>query len=134
MPLYVCRRWEGFVQPLDGQALKWVRPRTCRSYPMPPADTPLIPHLGESCWVERLDRTGRYRGRGLAPSARSARRFGIILERWSEHSHVGPITRLSMEATSELSRRSQSFAFGDISAALPLRARRRERAPTIWIF
>ena len=25
MPLYVCRRWEGFVQPLDGQALKWVR-------------------------------------------------------------------------------------------------------------
>ena len=27
MPLYVCRRWEGFVQPLDGQALKWVRPK-----------------------------------------------------------------------------------------------------------
>ena len=24
MPLYVCRKWEGFVQPLDGQALKWV--------------------------------------------------------------------------------------------------------------
>ena len=21
MPLYVCRRWEGFVQPLDGQAM-----------------------------------------------------------------------------------------------------------------
>jgi len=45
MPLYVCRRWEGFVQPLDGQALKWVRPRDLRSYPMPPADTPLIPYL-----------------------------------------------------------------------------------------
>ena len=27
MPLYVCRRWEGFVQPLEGQALKWVRPK-----------------------------------------------------------------------------------------------------------
>ena len=27
MPLYVCRRWEGFVQPRDGQALKWVRPK-----------------------------------------------------------------------------------------------------------
>ncbi len=26
MPLYVCRRWEGFVQPREGQALKWVRP------------------------------------------------------------------------------------------------------------
>ena len=45
MPLYVCRRWEGFVKPLDGQALKWVRPKDLRSYPMPPADAPLIPHL-----------------------------------------------------------------------------------------
>jgi 8-oxo-dGTP diphosphatase len=47
MPLYVCRRWEGFVQPLDGQALKWVRPKDLRAYRMPPADTPLIPHLEE---------------------------------------------------------------------------------------
>ncbi len=45
MPLYVCRKWEGFAQPLDGQALKWVRPKDLRNYPMPPADTPLIPHL-----------------------------------------------------------------------------------------
>ena len=45
MPLYICRRWEGFVQPLDGQALKWVRPGDLRRYPMPPADAPLIPHL-----------------------------------------------------------------------------------------
>ena len=30
MPLYVCRRWQGFVQPLDGQALKWVRPKDLR--------------------------------------------------------------------------------------------------------
>ena len=45
MPLYVCRRWQGFVQPLDGQALKWARPKDLRAYPMPPADAPLIPHL-----------------------------------------------------------------------------------------
>ena len=45
MPLYVCRRWQGLVQPLDGQALKWVRPKDLRTYPMPPADAPLIPHL-----------------------------------------------------------------------------------------
>jgi 8-oxo-dGTP diphosphatase len=45
MPLYVCRKWEGFVRPLDGQRLKWVRPKDMRSYPMPPADEPLIPHL-----------------------------------------------------------------------------------------
>ena len=45
MPLYVCRRWEGFLQSLEGQALKWVRPKDMRAYPMPPADEPLIPHL-----------------------------------------------------------------------------------------
>ena len=45
MPLYVCRRWEGFAQPLEGQALKWVRAKELRDYPMPPADAPLIPHL-----------------------------------------------------------------------------------------
>ncbi len=45
MQLYVCRRWEGLVQPLDGQALKWVRPNDLRGYPMPPADAPLIPAL-----------------------------------------------------------------------------------------
>jgi 8-oxo-dGTP diphosphatase len=45
MPLYVCRKWEGFVRPLDGQTLKWVWPKDLRSFPMPPADEPLIPHL-----------------------------------------------------------------------------------------
>ena len=45
MPLFVCRRWEGFVQSLEGQTLKWVRAKTLRDYPMPPADAPLIPHL-----------------------------------------------------------------------------------------
>jgi 8-oxo-dGTP diphosphatase len=47
MPLYVCRRWKGLVQPLDGQTLKWVLPKDLRTYPMPPADAPLIPHLEE---------------------------------------------------------------------------------------
>ena len=45
MPLYVCRRWEGVCQPLEGQQLKWVRPSRLRDYPMPPADEPLIAHL-----------------------------------------------------------------------------------------
>jgi 8-oxo-dGTP diphosphatase len=45
MPLYVCRRWEGFVKPQEGQRLKWVRPTELRDYPMPPADEPLISHL-----------------------------------------------------------------------------------------
>ena len=45
MPLYVCRRWEGIVEPREQQTLKWVRPNDLRNYPMPPADEPLIPHL-----------------------------------------------------------------------------------------
>ncbi|MDH7798474.1 MULTISPECIES: (deoxy)nucleoside triphosphate pyrophosphohydrolase [unclassified Beijerinckia] len=45
MPLYICRRWEGFVRPREGQAIKWVRAAQLRDYPMPPADAPLIPPL-----------------------------------------------------------------------------------------
>ena len=45
MPLYVCRRWDGWVQAREGQALKWVRPHELRRYPMPAADEPLIPFL-----------------------------------------------------------------------------------------
>jgi 8-oxo-dGTP diphosphatase len=45
MPLFICRRWDGFVQSREGQALKWVRAKALRDYPMPPADAPLIPHL-----------------------------------------------------------------------------------------
>ena len=30
MPLYVCRRWEGFVEAREKQRLKWVRPTELR--------------------------------------------------------------------------------------------------------
>jgi 8-oxo-dGTP diphosphatase len=45
MPLYLCRRWEGFVQPLEGQALAWVKPARLTDYEMPAADKPLVPLL-----------------------------------------------------------------------------------------
>ena len=45
MMLYVCRRWEGRPQPIEGGALKWVRPQQLREYPMPEADIPLIAAL-----------------------------------------------------------------------------------------
>jgi 8-oxo-dGTP diphosphatase len=45
MPLYVCRRYEGIARGCEGQAIKWVKPMDLRSYPMPPADEPLIPFL-----------------------------------------------------------------------------------------
>jgi 8-oxo-dGTP diphosphatase len=47
MPLYVCRRWQGTPHGHEGQALKWVRARQLRDYPMPPADLPLIAPLIE---------------------------------------------------------------------------------------
>ncbi|SDB08905.1 8-oxo-dGTP diphosphatase MutT [Bauldia litoralis] len=47
MPLFVCRKWQGTVRPLEGQAVKWVAARKLRDYPMPPADAPLIAPLIE---------------------------------------------------------------------------------------
>ena len=45
MPLFACRKWGGIPQSREGQALKWVRAKDLRDYPMPPADIPLIPFL-----------------------------------------------------------------------------------------
>lgn len=45
MPLFVCRRFWGTPVAKEHQALKWVRPRQMRDYPMPEADIPLISHL-----------------------------------------------------------------------------------------
>ena len=41
MPLYLCRRWEGELDPREGQDMKWVRPNKLRDIDMPPADIPL---------------------------------------------------------------------------------------------
>ncbi len=45
MPLYVCRKWQGTLRPLEGQTLAWVRPMRLVDYEMPPADKPLIAML-----------------------------------------------------------------------------------------
>ena len=45
MPLFVCRTWDGFPQPNEGQELAWVRKEKLRSYPMPAADLPLAAEL-----------------------------------------------------------------------------------------
>lgn len=45
MPLYLCRRWEGFVEAREHEALAWVKPNKLADYPMPPADIPLIAYL-----------------------------------------------------------------------------------------
>lgn len=43
MPIYACRTWKGTPQPMEGQALKWVRKEDLSNYPMPPADAPILP-------------------------------------------------------------------------------------------
>jgi len=45
MPLFICRRWNGTAQAMEGQKLAWVEPKKLRTYRMPPADEPLIPML-----------------------------------------------------------------------------------------
>lgn len=42
MPLYACRKWQGMMQPCEGQRLSWARPERLGEYEMPPADRPLI--------------------------------------------------------------------------------------------
>jgi 8-oxo-dGTP diphosphatase len=42
MPLYACRRWNGTPVAREHSALKWAAVRDLASYPMPPADKPLL--------------------------------------------------------------------------------------------
>jgi 8-oxo-dGTP diphosphatase len=48
MPLFTVRRWDGIPQSLEGQALKWVWPKSLHEFPMPPADVPLVTALTDS--------------------------------------------------------------------------------------
>ncbi|MCW5723417.1 MAG: 8-oxo-dGTP diphosphatase MutT [Maricaulaceae bacterium] len=45
MPLYLCRKWDGFPDPKEGQELAWARAADLRNYAMPPADLPLAAEL-----------------------------------------------------------------------------------------
>ncbi len=45
MPLYLCRQWDGFVQPQEGQAIKWVFPNRLLSLDLVPADVPLAQEI-----------------------------------------------------------------------------------------
>ena len=43
--LYVCRRWQGTPRPRENNPIIWVRPPRLGTYPMPPADKPLVAML-----------------------------------------------------------------------------------------
>jgi 8-oxo-dGTP diphosphatase len=47
LALFICRRWEGSLEPREAQEIKWVRANRLRDFPMPPADEPLISHLAD---------------------------------------------------------------------------------------
>lgn len=42
MPLFICHKWSGDIHPNEGQSFAWVDLDNLRSYPMPPADEPLL--------------------------------------------------------------------------------------------
>jgi len=43
--LFACRTWKGIPVSKENQALRWVRVNDMTSYPMPPADIPLVSTL-----------------------------------------------------------------------------------------
>jgi 8-oxo-dGTP diphosphatase len=45
MPLYVCRRWDGFPDPKEGQKIAWARPTELDRFDMPAPDAPLAAEL-----------------------------------------------------------------------------------------
>ena len=45
MPLYLCRQWDGFINPKEGQAVKWVFPDRLDELMLVPADVELAREL-----------------------------------------------------------------------------------------
>jgi 8-oxo-dGTP diphosphatase len=45
MPLFICNKWSGVLNGNEGQALAWVDMQDLHTYPMPPADEPLLKHI-----------------------------------------------------------------------------------------
>ena len=45
MPLYLCRQWDGFVHPREGQAVKWVYPDQIVDLDLVPADISLAQEI-----------------------------------------------------------------------------------------
>ncbi|WP_409432874.1 (deoxy)nucleoside triphosphate pyrophosphohydrolase [Litorimonas sp. RW-G-Af-16] len=55
MPLYLCRQWDGFARPKEGQLIKWVWPDKIVDLPLVPADIELAREL-----KDRLPRGRRF--------------------------------------------------------------------------
>lgn len=55
MPLYLCRQWDGFARPQEGQTIKWVFPDKLLDLDLVPADVRLAQDLRD-----RLPRGRRF--------------------------------------------------------------------------
>jgi len=55
MPLFLCRQWDGFARPQEGQTLKWVYPDKLSDLNLVPADVELAREL-----KDRLPRGKRF--------------------------------------------------------------------------
>jgi 8-oxo-dGTP diphosphatase len=47
MPVFLIRKWEGGIEPREGQALAWVSAEEIGGYPAPAADIPLFEQFRE---------------------------------------------------------------------------------------
>jgi 8-oxo-dGTP diphosphatase len=45
LALFVCRQWDGFAHPQEGQQICWVYPKDMHGLAMPPADIPLAAEI-----------------------------------------------------------------------------------------
>jgi len=55
MPLFVCRRWDGYVRPTEHSETAWVEASALMTYPMPPADRPLAAELRDRLHGARVN-------------------------------------------------------------------------------
>ncbi|MBI1236105.1 MAG: NUDIX domain-containing protein [Alphaproteobacteria bacterium] len=45
MPLFICRRWDGFISPQEGQKIAWTKPARLLDFDLAPADRPLAAEI-----------------------------------------------------------------------------------------
>lgn len=45
MPLFLCRQWDGFPRPTEGQEIAWTRPAKLMDFNLAPADRPLAAEI-----------------------------------------------------------------------------------------
>ncbi len=57
MPLFLCRQWDGFTRPKEGQVLKWLFPDQLPTLDLVPADIPLAREM-----ADRLKQGRRFEG------------------------------------------------------------------------